>query len=668
MSPEQVTAEPTDHRSDIWSLGVVLFEMLMGYVPFQGEHAQKKFNGILNNPVPDMPGISSAVQAVVRRALAKRPADRYQNVNVLIEDLKTAFFHQEASTTVQAPSVRPRSRRAWLAVLAAGFVAIVIALARVGTPPEPPSKQIVVLPFRNIGGDQEQQAFIDGLTETLTLALMRQPGLSVIAPSDSRTFESAADARRVYGVNLVVSGSVQRRGDNLRVVLGLVDAQTHRQLDAQPVELPAAQLPSLEDGAVAKLADMLNVAISPQQRDLLRAATSPVASAHEAYLRGRGFLYRYDVPGNFARARAAFEDAVQLDPDFAVAYASLAQTLVRMYVLGVDQAALEAGRQAATRAIELNQRLASGHMAMGAVYVAAKQPAEAERELETAVSLDREDPATHRELATLYQNQRKFAEEERVLQRAVAVRPGDWISQNELGVFYRSQQRYAEAEQAYRKVISLSPDNHLGYRNLGVALSSLGRNREAEEYLRKALALQPQASVYNNLGAILMFEKRYVEAVPIMEKASELAPTELPTSFRLWGNLGDAYWLAKRDPQKARDAWLRAAQIVEQQLTGNAGDAERLSLLANYRAKAGQKEEAIRRIESALAYAPNSATVRYQASLTYAILSQNDRALSELKLAIDRGYSVSEIRVAPELEPLRMNPQYQMLFKSSTGR
>ena len=153
-----------------------------------------------------------------------------------------------------------------------------------------------------------------------------------------------------------------------------------------------------------------------------------------------------------------------------------------------------------------------------------------------------------------------------------------------------------------------------------------------------------------------------------MEKAVEFARREAQNSFRIWGNLGDAHWLAKGDAQKGRSAWLEAAAIAEKQLTGTPADAERLSLMANYLAKAGDKEGALRRIKSALDYGGDRAPVRYQAGLTYARLGQHEQAIEEIRLAIAYKYSKTEIQAAPELELLRMDPRFQQLFQSSSGR
>jgi serine/threonine-protein kinase len=675
MAPEQAEGKNTDPRSDLYSLGVVLYEAATGRLPFKGSSPAEVLHKVMHTlPAPpsslreDLP---SEFDEIVGRLLSKKPEDRFRRPEEVTRSLQglrrsVAGTDSFVSTKTLTTHLPPKLGRRWVlaAGVAAGLAAVALGVFGPGWPgtAEPVRKLVAVLPFRNIGGDPAQQAFADGLTETLTTALTRQPELSVVASMDAGKLATAAQARREFGVNLVVTGSAQRRGDELRLVIEVIDAEAQREIDRQPIDWPVADIAKLEDGVLTKVADLLSVVITQEQRTLLASSASPIAGAHDAYLRGRGFLYRYDVAGNLQKARDAFEEATRQDPDFAAAYVGLAETLWRLYRDRRDPAQLAAARAAGLQAVQFNQRLAGAHTALGTVLAESRQLREAEQEFETARKLDPLDPAVYRELAALYQSQRRFRDAERVLLDAIAIRPGDWISHNEIGVFYRSQQKYADAERSYRRVVELAPDNYIGYRNWGVALVSLGRNRDAEEAFRKALDLRPAASVYNNLGALFMFEKRYADAVPMMEKATELAPTEMANSFRVWGNLGDAYWLAKLDLQKARDAWLHAAQMVEQQLVGSEADAENLSLLAKYRAKLGERREAIRRIENAIQYAPGSAVVRYQAGLTYSLLGEKERAIAELRLAVARGYSASEIQAAPESQPLRTDPLFASLF------
>ena len=180
--------------------------------------------------------------------------------------------------------------------------------------------------------------------------------------------------------------------------------------------------------------------------------------------------------------------------------------------------------------------------------------------------------------------------------------------------------------------------------------------------LRRALELRPLARTYSNLGALLMYEGRYADAVPVMEKAAEIGGRETPKEFRIWGNLGDAYWLAKMPKEKASSAWRKAVGVAEPQLTGNPSDADLLSLLANYRAKLGERESALRNAADALRLAPSSAVAHYQAGLVFTLLGDHLRALSELTVAVNLKYSVEEIRQAPELFALRDNAEFQKLI------
>ena len=162
------------------------------------------------------------------------------------------------------------------------------------------------------------------------------------------------------------------------------------------------------------------------------------------------------------------------------------------------------------------------------------------------------------------------------------MRPTDWIGYSDLGFYYLTRQRQAEAEVQLRKVIELTPDNHLGYRNLGTALLSAGKDpSQAEAMMRRAIELNPGGRNYNNLGALLIFFKRYREAVPVMEKAVQLSAEEGANDFKGLGNLGDSYSLSGDSPEKAKQAWRQALAIVQKRSRDKPADAELVSSCVN---------------------------------------------------------------------------------------
>jgi tetratricopeptide (TPR) repeat protein len=563
MPPEVLRGAPADARSDLYSLGVMLFEMATGQTPFRGGTESDVLQKTLGQPAPApstlRPGLPAGFDRLVTRLLAKRPEDRPREGDRVARELLAAVqgaptpAPEETPTATMpvwtgAPPGRQRMRVA--AAVAVTLLAALGALSvssRLGKPPAPEKVQVAVLPFRSIGGDAGQAAFCDGLTETVTTVLSKHGEFSVVPAPDARNLDSAEKARKEFGVNLVVYASLQRRGDQVRLIITLIDAKKRRQIDSQPIDWPVARMMELEDSVMVKIGDLLSLVTTPAPGARLARVTQ-MPSAYDAYLRGRGYLYRYDRPGNLDRALGEFQEAVRLDTSFAAAYVGIAETNLRAYRLRQEQTLLDAARAAAEQARTLNPNLAAAHLALARALVELRRTGEAATELETALRLDPQDAEVYRELGRLYSRAGRFAEADQTYQKALAARPNDWMVATFAATDYASRQRLDVAEKLYRQAAQLSPDNHVPYRNLGTLLVMMGRNREGEQMLLKAQQLNPTAVGFANLAALYMMERRYAEAVPAARKGAELAPVDSPAAYRVWGNLGDAYWLAGGRP------------------------------------------------------------------------------------------------------------------------
>ena len=182
---------------------------------------------------------------------------------------------------------------------------------------------------------------------------------------------------------------------------------------------------------------------------------------------------------------------------------------------------------------------------------------------------------------------------------------------------------------------------------------------------RKAIALNPTGRSYTNLGAILMFQERYRDAVPVMERAVQFAAEEGAGDFKALGNLGDAYSLASEDPEKAKRAWREALGIVGKRRTAKPGDAGLVAMQGLYEAKLGEGEAAEREAEKAVLMAPENAGIHYLSGLTFAVAGNQARALDELRIAARQGYSREELRRAPELSRLRSLPAFEQIVNSA---
>jgi eukaryotic-like serine/threonine-protein kinase len=419
MSPEQASGKRLDARSDVFSFGVVLYEMLAGKRPFSGASDLEVLKTIVEvapKPLPDE--IPIAVRIAVEKALEKDPADRYQSMRDLVVDLRRAVRQKiaehyrveldaEAATagSTSQPLGRPRvASRRW----AAGALVLLLAAAvviwrqrEVLVPPSPaPIRSLAVLPLENLSGDPEQEYFADGMTEALIGELARLGALSVISRTSVMRYKDARkplpEIARELGVEGILEGTVMRSGDRVRIQAQLIDARTDRHLWNDRFDRSLSDVLALQADVARAVAQQVRLELTPQEHARL-ASRSVDPVAYDAYLRGRELVgpagqVRVWAPG----AIAQLERAVEIDPNLAEGWAWIAHARMAFGIWGMqlrDREQYPKARQAAQRALDIDERLGMAHAVLGFILMQNDWDfAAAEREFERAMELSPGDP------------------------------------------------------------------------------------------------------------------------------------------------------------------------------------------------------------------------------------------------------------------------------------
>jgi serine/threonine-protein kinase len=519
-----------------------------------------------------------------------------------------------------------------------------------------------------VGGDPEAGAFSDGLSETLSAKLTelaRSHSLQVVPATEVRTqgVKTADQARREFGVNLVLEGSLHRSGDVVRVTYALVDARARRQLRAGTITVRAADVFALEDQVVQEAARMLDLEMRPEERETLAMHGTQVASAYDLYLQGRGYLQNYHKPEDVENAINVLKRALELDPSYALAYAGLGEAYWRKYDTSHEISWLDSAREACGRAVKLDTKLAAAHICLGTLASRTGHYDKAVEEFQRAVGKEPGNDDAYRGLASAYEDLGKLPDAERTYRRAIELHPSYWAGYRDLAAFYYRHGRYSEAEKQLHTVLELTPDNVRAYTGLGAIYHLMGKDDDAVEVLKKSLAIKPTPEAYTNLGTIYHFEGRYRDAVPMMEKAVEFGGA----NYKLWGNLAEAYYRTPELKAKAPEAYTQALQLARKQLSINSKDGEAWAWLAVYSVKLGEKDKALGATEHAWRLAPGNVNVLFRAAQVYELAGDRERALKALESAVKGGYSTDEIRTAADLAELRKDPRYQRLMAGRTS-
>jgi eukaryotic-like serine/threonine-protein kinase len=667
MSPEQVTGKPVDGRSDQFAFGALLYEMLTGRRAFNKDTTIETISSVLSDePKPPLatlaPSTPAPLVAVVERCLAKNPADRYASTRDLAHDLEVIRRDVLGSKAGSSLFVRPVPRRAMAAIAAVLAVAVAAGLATLFLMRRPSAQvqQIAVLPFTNIQRDPGNDAFADGIVELLTTNLTQlektSETLRVVPASDVRRYGvvSAKEARQTFGATLVVSGSIQRTADVVRLTLNLIDSATQQQRNARVIDAKADNPLALQDQAFAVLASMLGAGIEPATRTALQTGSTQVPGAYDFYVQGRGYLQRYERLENVDNAINLFRRAIEVDDHFALAQASLGEALWRKYELTKDTALIADARAACAKATAINDQTAPVHVTLSMIARGTGEYETAVVEAKRALDLDPVGGDSRRELARAYESLGLVVEAEETYKDAIAARPGDWSGYNALGAFYYGRKKYAEALESFRRAAELTPDNPRAYSNIGGILFYLERYDEARAQFEKSVALKPTSDALSNLGTLYFRKGRFNDAARAFEQSAAMSPND----YVLWANLGSAYAQAG-NTAGSMSAYRKAVDIGERQRSVNPRRASLVAELAGFHAILGDATKAEMYERQALQLAPSDPNVMVSVALAHNTLNDSDGAVAWLLKALDAGYPSEDIRQKYAIRNLLKDPRLQ---------
>jgi TolB-like protein/tRNA A-37 threonylcarbamoyl transferase component Bud32/Flp pilus assembly protein TadD len=484
MSPEQAAADPhIDQRSDIYAVGAMAYELLTGRPPFDGAMPQQVLAAHLTEEAEPLsarrPGIPAALDAVLMRCLAKRPADRWQSAAELHAALEPFGTPSGGITPVQTAPVRAaRKRRSpWWVVAAAAVVVVLAVLAwwRFGPTGRGSGSihAIAVLPFDNVGHDTADDYLAYGMANDVREALMRLPGLTVKArtSSESERDKPIREAGAALGVGALLQGEFHPAGDHIMVTVDLVKVADESGLWSHDFVLPAdGDFSSAQDSITGAVATALHLAAEAAGPGAAQLRGTKDQQAYDLYLRGQFFFAKRGAD-NLRRAVGYFQEAIARDPMFARAYAGLAavEDVLPSYQRMRGDSIVRDAEAMARRALALDSTLADAHLALAAALGNELRPAEAEPEYRAAIALDPRNATVrqwHGDNLTLLGLPHEAIREN---QAAVALDPLSAVAFNDLSYTLLCAGRYGEAITAARRALELDPTFTYSRMYIGVA-------------------------------------------------------------------------------------------------------------------------------------------------------------------------------------------------------
>ena len=545
MSPEQARGEQVDRRTDIWSLGIILYEMVSGKLPFTGDYEQAVFYSIFNEepePLTSLrTGVSIELERIVSKSLAKNPAERYQHIDEMLVDLKALTKEQKRSISKSEIPVEEKASKsllnnkiAWIGAVLLIVLIMVLILFVPGKKPEINNNSIAVLPFENINEDKENDYFCAGITEDIITDLSKVKELKVIPRSDVLVFRSGEintkKVAQMLNVAYILEGSVRKSGQQVRITAQLIEMQKGYQVWGERYDRKLEDIFEIQTEVSQKITDAMRISLTDSEREYLAHKPTKDLRAHDFYMRGREFLLN-ETKQNNESAIEMFERALGIDPKYSLAYVALAEAYSLKYIF-YDGNPKWLGKiiSANDKALELDPNLIEAQFGNGLVLYHQKRFKQACQAFQKVIDQNKNFYPAYRWAGSGYLILGDYDTAINYFKKATEIKPYSeepWIY---LQMVYRKTQDYDAAEKIGQKALEVVerrleayPDDVIALSRLSALYASMGNKKLALETLNKVLIYDPKdgLALYNCACTCAQIGEK-AQALEFLQKAIDI--------------------------------------------------------------------------------------------------------------------------------------------------